>query len=119
MTIPQGSGKLLNAGWADNANPVAKRYAVCYSTGDGSASDETWADSYIRLKISHVESISHHSARHTTWGHLPNTAGTALTDKKMTLDLTGSLIPSMTNIKVTHMLDARCYPIPIRICILA
>ena len=45
---------------------VLKVYAVCYSTVDGTSSDYTWSDSYVRYSLSNLESISHHQAIHAT-----------------------------------------------------
>ena len=47
-------------------------YAVCYATGDGSNTDTTWADSYVRYSLTDLESLQHHSAIHTTFGMIPN-----------------------------------------------
>ena len=68
---------------------ATKTFAVCYATGAGDTSDMTWTDSYIRFKISKVETVGHHSALHTTTGHLPNTGATIATE--LLLTYTGSL----------------------------
>jgi hypothetical protein len=99
-TIPQGSGNLLNAG--TEASP--KIYAVCYAEGDGSDSDDTWADSYARFKISKVEALGHHNMLHTTNGILPKTTragGSAVAAEKLLLGYTGSLAVGANTIKFT------------------
>jgi len=64
VKIAQGSGNLLDP---------TKTYAVCYATVDGSATDSSWSDSYIRYKVSMLASLTHHSMIHGTTAHLPNT----------------------------------------------
>jgi len=91
VSIPQVDGNLLDA---------TKTYAVCYAEGDGDSSDTTWADSYIRFKISKIETIGHHSALHTTMGHLPHTGSDPL--EKLVLSYTGSLgVGVATNIALS------------------
>jgi hypothetical protein len=55
VTIPQST--LL-----DEAN----EYAVCYAELDGTAADTTWRDSYLRVRITKVASISESSVTHVT-----------------------------------------------------
>jgi len=57
----------------------SKLYCVCYATGDGSTSDTTWADSYIRVRMSMVESISAQSIVHRTAGHIAAFTALAVT----------------------------------------
>jgi len=49
-----------------------KTYAVCYAMTDGSLYDSTWQDSYLRLKISKLQSVSSHSVTHVTLGQIAN-----------------------------------------------
>jgi hypothetical protein len=88
VNIPQAAGDLLSE---------FKSYAVCYAETDGTTSDSTWADSYIRMKISLVQSISSHLLTHTTYGHIASVGssevgwdGTSYTDK------------AVTDLKLTH-----------------
>jgi hypothetical protein len=46
-------------------------YAVCYSTVDGTNTDYTWSDSYVRYSMTNLESVQHHMAIHSTRGMLP------------------------------------------------
>jgi len=46
-------------------------YAICYAEGDGSVSDITWRDSYLRVTITSLATISHHNVFHRTDGTLP------------------------------------------------
>jgi hypothetical protein len=75
VSIAQATGNLLDH---------SKVFAVCYATGDGSATDSSWADSYARFKISKIESLTHHSVEHTTTGVLPRT-GAAVTIEGVTV----------------------------------
>lgn len=83
MTIQQTTNNLLDA---------SKTYAVCYSENAGDTSDNTWSDSYIRLKVTKVASIGHHGIKHATVGHLPQTGldTDALSDA-LELSVVGSL----------------------------
>jgi len=83
--VPQTTGNLLDIGTVTEP----KSYAVCYATGDGSATDSTWADSYVRFELSKIETLGHHSMLHLTHGQLPYTAGGL--NYKLTLTYTGSL----------------------------
>jgi hypothetical protein len=74
-------------------------YAVCYSYGDGSDTDATWADSYARYSISKVEALKHHSVLHATTGVLPFTGSTAT--EKLKLEYIGSLALGGANIVFT------------------
>ena len=51
-------------------------YAVCYAAGTGLANDTTWRDSYVRVKISKMESISAHSLTHKTNCQIARVGGT-------------------------------------------
>jgi hypothetical protein len=53
-----------------------KVYAVCYADADGSSSDSTWRDSYIRVTISKIESLSSHTITHWTNGQIARVGGT-------------------------------------------
>ena len=65
VTIPQST--LL-----DDSNT----YTVCYAAyGDGSSTDTTWRDSYVRFKISKMESLSAHSVTHKTDGQIAHLTG--------------------------------------------
>jgi len=46
------------------------QFAVCYADGTGTTSDATWRDSYIRLKISKLYSITSKRVSHNTWGQI-------------------------------------------------
>merc|ERR1719446_1388530 len=59
VTIPQST--LLSE---------TKIFAVCYAETDGSTTDSTWRDSYMRVTISKMQSIAAHSVTHTTDGHI-------------------------------------------------
>jgi hypothetical protein len=66
IAIPQGgASKQLDA---------TKEFTVCYSIGDGSddVTDSKWRDSYVRLKISKVESLTTYAVTHVTTGMVPN-----------------------------------------------
>jgi hypothetical protein len=56
-----------------------KTFAVCYAETDGATTDATWADSYIRLKISMIESVSSHSVTHKTSGQIARVSTLQLT----------------------------------------
>jgi hypothetical protein len=45
-------------------------FAVCYCEGNGTSADLTWADSYVRFQVSHIENITAHAVEHRTWGHI-------------------------------------------------
>lgn len=47
-------------------------FALCYAETDGSTSDSTWRDSYIRVKISKIQSITAHGITHLTDGGIPS-----------------------------------------------
>jgi hypothetical protein len=68
-----GSSKVVVAQATGDLLDPSKRYAVCYAEGDGSTSDSTWADSYVRVTITLLEGVVHHGAIHGTTGTLPNT----------------------------------------------
>jgi hypothetical protein len=71
VAIPQGTaGTLLDA---------TKTYSVCYAENDGTATDGTWRDSYVRLQVSMLEYVSSHSVSHRTSGQLAMVANLQLT----------------------------------------
>jgi hypothetical protein len=94
-------GKIVNINQTSHLLDATKTFAVCYADGDGSTSDSTWADSYVRFKISKIETLGHHSALHTTTGMLANTGSTAL--QKLVVTYTGSLAAGAADgaIKIT------------------
>ena len=51
-------------------------YTVCYAAGSGDSSDTTWRDSYVRLKISKIESLAAHMVTHYTDGQIARVGGT-------------------------------------------
>ena len=55
-----------------------KTYAVCYAMTDGSLSDATWRDSYLRVRISKLQSVASHAVTTITWGQLANVGDLAL-----------------------------------------
>jgi hypothetical protein len=61
-----------------NLDP-SKSFAVCYAETDGSTTDSTWRDSYIRLQISKIQSISSHLVTHTTTGQIASVSSLELT----------------------------------------
>lgn len=62
----------------------SKVYAVCYAEGDGTASDYTWRDTYIRLTMTKVTTIVSYAITHQVSGQIPNHA-------ELKIDYTGSL----------------------------
>jgi len=64
FSIPQAAGNLLDQ---------SKEFAVCYTAGDGT-SGATWKDSYIRMKITKMESLEVMKVIHRSAGMLPRTA---------------------------------------------
>jgi len=50
----------------------ADGYTICYTDGDGSATDTNWRDSYVRVQLSKVTSIIATGVTHTDHGHLAN-----------------------------------------------
>ena len=47
-----------------------KTFAVCYAETSGNTTDTTWNDSYIRVQISKLHSISAHQVTHVTIGQI-------------------------------------------------
>jgi len=72
VTIPQST--LLDA---------SKVYAMCYAEGDGSNTDATWRDSYIRVRISQIRAVSAHLVTHTTAGHIASVGSLPLTPSEI------------------------------------
>jgi len=101
FTIPQNlaSEDLLYEGTYGE-----REYAVCYAEGRGDIYDNTWRDSYIRLKASQLEALTSKGVTHRTLGQLPHhVAGidytmvgplTALTDKWISFVLANSTVMS-------------------------
>merc|ERR1712205_99880 len=58
-TIPQATGKLLDD---------TKTFALCYAETSGSTVDSTWRDSYVRVRMSKIETFSSHQVSHKTDG---------------------------------------------------
>jgi len=56
-----------------------KNFAICYATGSGSTSDMSWRDSYMRIRMSMVNSIIAHSVTHTTTGHIASLSSLLVT----------------------------------------
>jgi hypothetical protein len=59
-------------------------FALCYAELDGTSTDSTWADSYLRLKVSMVRSVVSTNVEHFTFGQVPS-------DSSVPLTFTGSL----------------------------
>jgi hypothetical protein len=51
-----------------------KYFAVCYASGDGSSSDITWRDSYIRFALSKITKVQSYGVDHVVQGQVPNHA---------------------------------------------
>jgi hypothetical protein len=66
VTIPQAGSNLLND---------ANTYALCYAESDGSVSDSTWRDSYVRVLLSKVETLSYQGVPLYTSGQLAVISG--------------------------------------------
>jgi len=54
-------------------------YTVCYSEISGATTDSTWRDSYIRFRLTKMESTEARGAVATTFGHLPRTSVCSIT----------------------------------------
>jgi len=71
VSIPQAAGNLLVAG--------TTFFTVCYAEETGDGSDTTWRDSYIRVKMSQISTITMTVASlditHRTGGMIPSSAG--------------------------------------------
>jgi hypothetical protein len=63
VTIPQSSGYELLKN---------KIYAVCYSKTGGTNVDPSWRDSYVRLKVTRLTSLTTALVTHLTTGQIPN-----------------------------------------------
>ena len=68
--MPQGSGNLLD---------VTKTFAICYAETSGSNSDSSWRDSYVRVRVSKIETFSAHLVAHKTYGSLAKTSALEIT----------------------------------------
>lgn len=97
FTVPQGPNELL---LRNDSDPESATYTVCYrsissnsgaieanmhsapnshtQTSSFTANTVFWEDSYIRLKISGVSSITAAGVTHFTTGQIPNTAAESL-----------------------------------------
>jgi hypothetical protein len=64
-------------------------FALCYTTGGGGVDDRFWRDSYVRIKMTKVNSLIVAGQRHFTQGHIPYTA--ASDDMRFYYDFQGSL----------------------------
>merc|ERR1719502_919859 len=71
ITIPQTAGNLLV--------PSSTVFTLCIAEGDGSVADKTWSDSYIRVKMSGIVTltmtIASRTIVHRTEGQIPAQAG--------------------------------------------
>jgi hypothetical protein len=83
---------------------VSKTYAVCYAETDGTATDSTWRDSYLRFTISKVEAISTHGITHMTQAHVAN-------GEKVEITYRGKLgAGKYFSLVDEHLNDKRVYP---------
>jgi hypothetical protein len=57
---------------------ISKTFAVCYAEVDGSNEDQ-WADSYVRIQMSKIESITTSAMIYETSGGVANTASLSVT----------------------------------------
>ena len=69
LTVVQQNGNLMKLG-AGNAAGI-QAFAVCYTDGDGGANDNGWRDSYIRVKMTHVETFGTKGVSHRAFGQIP------------------------------------------------
>jgi len=58
---------------------VTKIFAVCYAENSGLVGDTTWQDSYMRVKISKIQTIDASMVAHDTTGQIMGYASTSLT----------------------------------------
>jgi len=58
----------------------SKLFALCYAEAGGSTSDNTYRDTYIRLKVSKVRSVQSHGVSMQTLGHIPRVDGSLVYD---------------------------------------
>lgn len=77
VTVTQGT-LLGDAGtYTTLATREALIFAVCYGEGGGAANTlETWRDSYVRLKITELQSLITVGVTHKTTGQIPNVVST-------------------------------------------
>jgi hypothetical protein len=68
VTLPQST--LLDA---------TKTFAICYAEADGSNTDLSWRDSYVRLTITQIHSLRMLTVSHFTFGTIANHNNTELT----------------------------------------
>ena len=47
-----------------------KVFTVCYAESTGDNTDRTWRDSYIRVRMTKLTSLSHHGVTHLTNGQI-------------------------------------------------
>merc|ERR1712070_630304 len=90
------SGPGLQAGSSDKIVTIPQTplfnisytYAICYAETDGTTSDATWRDSYVRIRITKLASIASHLVTHVTDGSIARVGDLQLT-------YAGSLGPSV------------------------
>jgi len=89
ILIPQTNVKL-------DAAPTTQ-FAVCYADQDGTNIDSSWRDSYIRVKMSKLSSITSKKVEHITWGQIDRATN-------LTLTLSGGLVNnSYTSLVSSHL----------------
>jgi len=70
VTVPQSTPGLLGLELVPLLLDSTKEYALCYAESDGSVTDPTWRDSYVRIQMSKMQNISAHTVTHTTSGQI-------------------------------------------------
>jgi len=66
------AGAGINIGTMDSSSLTSQPlYALCYTEGTGTGSDPLWRDSYLRVKIQKIKSLSSAGVLVTTIGTLP------------------------------------------------
>jgi hypothetical protein len=75
VTIPQLTGNGAHSDLLD----YTKTFAVCYAEGDGSASDATWRDSYIRITLGKIATLTASDMVVTTRGMFANVPSLRIT----------------------------------------
>jgi hypothetical protein len=66
-----------------------RNFTVCYAEGDGSATDETWRDSYISITFTRIHSVATHGISITSTGQLARVQGMSLEYRSMGLNAIG------------------------------
>jgi hypothetical protein len=77
-------------------------YAVCYSTGNGDNVDATWRDSYVRLKVTRLTSLTTSEVTHLTTGQIPN----VVPQDKFRMTYDGFMLASKFISLVDHTLNS-------------